>query len=626
MVARGDDGDPRDSGYVALLVAVALPLFLILAGLALDVGNWYVQAEHVQRAADSAALAGAVYLPTDPSAANAAAANLAGRNGYTTSTAGVTITVGQVTGHPSEMQVTITAPTANVFGALFGYKTAYITRTAIASYAAPVPLGSPCNRMGNEPIGLGDTSHSESSCSTLSSFWLNIAAPLSIKVNGDAIAGGNCSTSGQQVLGGAVDNCTGQSPSPANTDYDANGYVYTVTDPTGGGPLDVQIFDPAFIAVGDTCTATSAGGLTKAVNPWAPDAATRYQSGPTSPFCTGDHNFDSSTSPKYPGANIVTTYTLRGPVTPGTPPLDAPFKCSVQFPGYMNESQSLAPYLTPGTPQYNTFDTGYTIDKKTGVQTNEPGYVASVFRQWVSLCPGAVQSTAPGDQYAVQVRTNVALGGDTKTVYSNKGQFDPMSLTALGEGHNRYAIRAWDPTNSTVQVHGYTSMGLYNQATATASQFYVARISSASAGHILDLSFFDIGDAAQGGTLTVLAPSDATWVPPGGSSPSQWTVAGDDPAIGNRTWCQNAGNVYGGGSGLTLSQDNSTCSMVSNPSPSQFNGKWQTLQIYLPSTYLCHDTDPLGCWFTLKYSYNGGVADTTTWEATVEGDPVRITR
>jgi len=111
----------RDGGYVALLVAVALPLFLILAGLALDVGNWYLQAERVQRAADAAALAGAVYLPTDPTAANAAATNLAARNGYTTSTPGVTITLGQVTNHPSEMQVTITAPTPNVFGSLFEF-------------------------------------------------------------------------------------------------------------------------------------------------------------------------------------------------------------------------------------------------------------------------------------------------------------------------------------------------------------------------------------------------------------------------------------------------------------------------------------------------------------------------
>ncbi|HEY5032579.1 MAG TPA: pilus assembly protein TadG-related protein, partial [Actinomycetes bacterium] len=55
-----------DGGYVAILVAIALPLFMTLAALAVDVANWYAQAQRVQQAADAAALAGSVYLPLDP--------------------------------------------------------------------------------------------------------------------------------------------------------------------------------------------------------------------------------------------------------------------------------------------------------------------------------------------------------------------------------------------------------------------------------------------------------------------------------------------------------------------------------------------------------------------------------
>ena len=67
------DREPADAGYVAILVAIAMPLFIVLAALAVNVANWYAQAQRVQQAADAAALAGSVYLPLAPAEATASA-------------------------------------------------------------------------------------------------------------------------------------------------------------------------------------------------------------------------------------------------------------------------------------------------------------------------------------------------------------------------------------------------------------------------------------------------------------------------------------------------------------------------------------------------------------------------
>ena len=45
-------GQEADAGYVAVLVALVLPLLVVLAALAVDVANWYAQAQKVQQAPD----------------------------------------------------------------------------------------------------------------------------------------------------------------------------------------------------------------------------------------------------------------------------------------------------------------------------------------------------------------------------------------------------------------------------------------------------------------------------------------------------------------------------------------------------------------------------------------------
>ena len=52
-----------DSGYVAVFVALCLPLFVGMAALAVDVAYWHSEGARLQKTADDAALAGVPYLP-----------------------------------------------------------------------------------------------------------------------------------------------------------------------------------------------------------------------------------------------------------------------------------------------------------------------------------------------------------------------------------------------------------------------------------------------------------------------------------------------------------------------------------------------------------------------------------
>ena len=48
--------------------------------------------------------------------------------------------------------------------------------------------------------------------------------------------------------------------------------------------------------------------------------------------------------------------------------------------------------------------------------------------------------------------------------------------------------------------------------------------------------------------------------------------------------------------------------------------------IPMPGDYKCKDVDPNGCWVTIDYNFAGAVTDTTSWNAYLIGDPVRLVK
>ncbi len=139
-------------------------------------------------------------------------------------------------------------------------------------------------------------------------------------------------------------------------------------------------------------------------------------------------------------------------------------------------------------------------------------------------------------------------------------------------------------------------MSIYANYSGASSTFNLVRVIPAAATKTLVIGFYDVGDAANPGTITVLPPTDSTM-----SS----TISG----------CVASGVVNGALSG---------CKFTNVSSAAGWNGKMQYVRIPIPSSYSCTSTEAGGCWFRLQVAFPGGVNDTTTWTAQITGDPVRL--
>jgi len=192
----------REAGVVLVWFALLLFALIAITALCVDIGLWYVEAVHVQKAADSAALAGAVHLPSSPTNAAATAKDTAAKNSYTDGAASgnVSVVATQVATQPNQLEVTVTKTFQGIFGAVFGIPNLRITRSATAQYETAVDMGSPANIFANEPVAPNDPTSSNTppgSWSNVSGFtanmWGNIFGYRSPKGNGDARHAGVCS-------------------------------------------------------------------------------------------------------------------------------------------------------------------------------------------------------------------------------------------------------------------------------------------------------------------------------------------------------------------------------------------------------------------------------------------------
>jgi hypothetical protein len=206
--------------------------------------------------------------------------------------------------------------------------------------------------------------------------------------------------------------------------------------------------------------------------------------------------------------------------------------------------------------------------------------VADNFRRWVDLC--TFSGTVPAGTYAIQVKTN-GLGAD-------------------GEGgHNRFGLRAFGSSGgdkNNISVAGFNKMAMYGNTPAGTSKFFLARVPSGARGQLFKVRLFDIGDGTtNNSTIQVLPPQE------NGSTARFSGCVGSGPSAGTGA--------------LT------DCKIPVN---SSYNGKWQQIDVPIPSGYTCQDSSPTGCWLRLEFFYGSGSspADTTSWTASIEGDPVRL--
>ena len=614
--ARLGDSRSQEGGYITILVAMLMASGFLMACLAIssDTSRWYDEMNRVQKAADAAALAAVPYMPFDLPNATLKAKEVAKRNGYDDLSANVVVTVA-VGDLASQLKVTISSKIKNTFGGAIGISNTTITRTATADYKGPAPMGSPCNTFGNEPDG-GTAGSSPTPTGTAKgstpfpnctsrnpTFWGVLEGPETGKVQGDRYQTRGCETSG-------VDGCTGTTtnneygPKLSTTSTTAFGYTFVVkVQPAAvNTTVKLQVYDPIMLNAGQTCDLlpdTGSFTTTGNANSWVTnnEARSRYSDDGTgfASFCTGDSypGTGSGASPKHA---MTTSFVLRQQVDS----LDA-----VAAPVQNNTSGS--PCIKQYGSHLNTAEINANLFKSTGGSTYNAD-VARMFHNWVDLC--SFIPTRAGDYY-LQVRTNVSLGGTGTGLERSGNTLAATSLTGnttVGEGSNAFALRAVTATGKEkeVAVAGYEHMPIFINADTASATFNLIRVLPGAAGQSISFSYFDAGDAAGTGSVTVQRPTDAT-----GSITTT-------PFPGS---CKATGGTAGAGQTLT----NCSAPLAQSGGVSLNNGKTETIIIPIPSDYTCNFNSFGGCWYRVVVAFaSGTVHDVTTWDATIIGDPVRL--
>jgi hypothetical protein len=590
----------NEHGAVAVVVAVFMSgLFFAVAAISVDVARWYMEVERVQKAADAGALAGVTYLPQDMTAARATAREVSGRNGYPDG--GTTAVSAQAGDRPSQLLVEVSSTVTNTFGSMFGIDTTRITRSAVADYNGPAPMGSPCNVFGNEPtsgsgsatpVGTALSAAPFDGCSSKPDFWASIEGPQTTKGQGDRYATRNCGASSHECASGT------------NKEYREDGYYWMirVAKAAVGNPIKLQLFDPGYVRTGRVCQElptrdkhvddanpfVRTDGTVRYAKPDSQlDAATKLAG---RAFCPGDFPPDGGSTA------MTTTFVLRDPVDtldPGSAPVHA--GCVRQYRG-LNAAPTEKMLTATATADYQP-------------------HLASYFHTWSDFC---TFTPAQAGDYYLQVRSNVGIGGTTtdnngKTglVYEdNPAASAPAGNTTSGEGQNSFGIRAVTAPGleDDVAVSGYARMPIFANAASAQSTFNLIRVLPAAAGKSIKFSFFDVADCtgACTGTVQVIVPSDATG-----------SITSNPFREGCRTFGGSASAA--GVAGQLLSSCGTQVTNATN------NGKLQTMSVPIPTDYTCNYASFGGCWYKVKVSYPGAqVNDITTWDADIAGDPVRL--
>jgi len=240
LAAKAGVKEQTQHGAAVIIVAASMMVLLGFAAFSIDFGWLYLNGVRIQHGADAAALSGVVYEPGDQTTAYSEARNSAAENGYIHGAAGTTVTPVDyaedplAVDSPYQLRVTVDHNVDTFFMRLFGVDSISMTRTAVAEYVLPLPMGSDLPYFGEDPATDGREPH----------FWANIHGYYTGREMGDRY-------SSQCDGGGAGSSCTENPERRATTYSDAGvpitgGYVYGIELDDSASGLTVEVFDGPF--------------------------------------------------------------------------------------------------------------------------------------------------------------------------------------------------------------------------------------------------------------------------------------------------------------------------------------------------------------------------------------------
>ena len=508
MIAKRRIQPDDEKGAILPFVALVLVLLLGLASFAVDLGWFYLNSTRIQRAAESAALAGVIHMPQAFAAkAEPTALQVAATNGYVDGVDGASITVsdGLTWSEPNQLEVEISDTVDTFLLRVLGRQDQTITRSAVAEYVPPLRLGSPESQFGNS------CDPNEPGCTGQVNFWANIHGKYTDTRMGDAYSS-YCEDGTGSGNASCNQNVSWRNPA---TSTRGAGYLYGI-EATAGNPFAIEFLDIVHHN-------TYLGATTN----------DNWRTGDRGCEAWGDSTINC-------GQTVRTRLYLPDPA-----PLN------------LTGNVLLCEKIWNPAPQ---------------IPESDP---------YVWEAPWCAQGAPADGVYVLQIEA-----------------LDPPPARPGWSGLNRYSVRA----TGGARLYGLGDMSLYNNATSTTSDFYMAEVSDIYSGKTFVLELYDPGEANPGGYVEIKAPN----------GPGSWVTY---PSCTMRVRTSEAAPW---GSASTLAP----CRFFANNNggPNDYNGDWIKLEMNL-SSYVCG----ADCWWKLNYDYSGAtVNDTTTWKAYIVGNPVHL--
>ena len=583
--ATGKRSTLAQRGQVLAILVMSIFVIIGFVAIVIDVSWYWSNTLRVQRAADAAALAGAVDLPNN--AGSGATHPLgtgigdalaeAAKNGYTDGSGGVVVTpvqdsVARTGGNDNQMDVSISAPVNTFFMRVFGIRTITATRASKALFTLPVPMGSPENYYGvfgpvrgatftnNVTHVMTTTSNNLQGPGTLCSARTTSAPSDCYQPDGAVLNArgfwGAMNTKGIQAsdgdafqsdkdYGGTLTAPACSTVSGLRNCYDPTDYYnYAIDMPAGSSGGFVYVFDPQFcdesyiLGVGD---GQSSGSLN-----------------PTYPPSSWYELWDTNDTPY-----TVSDDTLL--VTSGNKFLDMKYSDTTMGGAGASGSLECKQTSTAYGDSRDYHDNWYLLNPSNPLSGGASGHVYRLHTT-NSTPPGQTDSI---NQMNVQTEQNFAL----------------------------YA----SATGGTPSIYGLGAMEMYTPISGSGtSQFYLAQVPAYYAGKTLELNLWDPGDT--GGLTAKL------YVEQPSSTVGTWT-----PIDFNFTASSAAAGCYASPSSGTA---------VGFVQTNSFNACWLTVDVAIPTTY----TAPQNGWWQIAYvmTGSGSSSDTTTWTAQILGNPVHL--
>ena len=150
--SRTTDGrrprERRERGQALVLFVIMSLVMIGSVAIVTDISTLWYGNQRMQRAADAAALAGAIHLPGNPTRAYSVAREEAAKNGFTHGVNGVSVNTAQDTINRRRLVVTVSGSVGAYFAQALGITQFASAATGRAEYYLPVPMGSPENYYG----------------------------------------------------------------------------------------------------------------------------------------------------------------------------------------------------------------------------------------------------------------------------------------------------------------------------------------------------------------------------------------------------------------------------------------------------------------------------------------------